>query len=254
MTIYLYPERNFFLSIHLTSISSKPTWLLWHIFITSWLFHIIFCLLKCVTLTLRVTFSIQNLIWRCFNLFLYSIRWYYTRFVQFKAILSITAIKLLQMNIRLYQNGFIVDAILVISHIFNLAWGYIGDLKRCKFYFFAWSIVNCAILTLIWGQCTLMPNGWAAARSLDYLIIIWILMRGKGRGPNCWQHTPCIVETWACPVVLRWIILAIFCCQVNIKDSHVQNFPVMIHRFLQVFWIVWNLSFIQGLLLSSILT
>jgi hypothetical protein len=28
----------------------------------------------------------------------------------------------------------------------------------------------------------------------------------------------------------------------------------MIHRFLQVFWIVWNLSFIQGLLLSSILT
>ena len=158
------------------------------------------------------------------------------------------------MNIRLHQYAFIIDTILVISHIFYLTGWYIGDLKRCKFNFFAWSIVNSTILTLVRGQCPFMSDGRATARSLDYLIIIWVLMGREGRGADSRQHTPSIVETRPCSVLLSWIIVTVICCQVNIKDSHVQNFPILIHWFLQVFWVIWNLSFIHRLLFGSILT
>ena len=208
-----------------------------------------------MSLTLWVTLSIKyHLIGRWFYLILNKIRWDDAWFVQFDAILRIATIKLLQMNIRLDQYAFIIVTILVISHIFYLTGWYIGDLQRCKLYFFAWSIVNSTILTLIRCQCAFVSNGRATARSLDYLIIIWILMGREGRGADSWQHTPSIVETRPCPVLLSWIIVTVICCQVNIKDSHVQNFPILVHRFLQVFWVIWNLSFIHRLLFGSILT
>ncbi len=155
-----------------------------------------------MSLTLRVTLSIKyHLICRCFYLILNKIRWYYPWFVQYDAILRVATIKLLQMNIRLDQYAFIIVTILVISHIFHLTGWYIGDLQRCKFNFFARSIVNRTILTLIRCQCTFVSNGRATSRSLDYLIIIWVLMGRERRGADSRQHTPSIVETRPCPVL-----------------------------------------------------
>ena len=93
VAVYLDPERNLLLPFYLGSISSEPTWLLRQIFFDPR--FIIFCLLNCMALTQWVTLSIKNhLICWYFYLILYHTRWDDTRFVEFEAILSISAIKL----------------------------------------------------------------------------------------------------------------------------------------------------------------